>query len=95
MKFLVLPLLTEGSYRTKTEEERCDFLDSGASLKPAQDWKQVLMSASLQKDDTIFLAPLFPPEAWNHCFRKSNQMETMRQWLNFTWCRALLKICLF
>lgn len=25
MKFLVLPLLTEGSYRTKTEQERCDF----------------------------------------------------------------------
>lgn len=83
------------SYKTRTEQEISDVLDSDASLNPVLDWKQVLMTASLQKNATIFLAPLFPSEAWNHSFRKSDQMETMRQWLNLAWYRTLLQICLF
>lgn len=50
MRFLVLPLLFRflRSYRAKTKQEISDVLDSGASLNPALDWKQVLMTASLQ-----------------------------------------------
>lgn len=46
------------SYKTRTEQEISDVLDSDASLNPVLDWKQVLMTASLQKNATIFW-PLF------------------------------------